>query len=69
MQGQSLVYSEQRSNNKNVFYQQNFSFCITNNQAKQRSTGRHTIQVRDDDDLDQSDNSEGAKNWILKRIC
>lgn len=40
----------------------------TDKQGKDRSTGRF-IQVRENSALDQTENSEGAKNWILQRIC
>lgn len=45
------------------------SVLNTDKQAQDKSAGRLLIQTRDNDGLDQSENSEGAKDWILQRSC
>ena len=53
----------------NVFTNKTIVRVKTDKQAKERSTGRLMNQVRDDGGLDPSENSEGAKTWILQRSC
>lgn len=53
----------------NVFANKTIVCVKTDKQAKERSTGRLIIQVRGNGGLDPSENSEGAKTWILQRSC
>ena len=52
------------------FIHKTLTFVLqTDRQGKDRSIGRLIIQVKNDGGLDQSENHEVAKKWILQRTC